>query len=89
MAAKIEKMTFVSIVHKGTYEPLAQLSLKWGKSGVGFTMIKNDDFFFKISPCKCSLSLIFFPFQIHAKILWQFSDFLIAKLPNSFGLSEV
>ena len=46
MAAKIEKMTFVSIVHKGTYEPLAQLSLKWGKSGVGFTMIKNDVFFF-------------------------------------------
>ena len=45
MAAKIETMTFVSIVHKGAYEPLAQLSLKWGKSGVGFTMIKNDDFF--------------------------------------------
>ena len=37
---------------------------------------KNDVVvFFKISPCKCSLSLIFFPFQIHAKILWQFSDF--------------
>ena len=47
MAAKIEKMTFVSIVHKGTYEPLAQLSLKGGQSGVGFTMIKNDGFFFQ------------------------------------------
>ena len=34
---------------KGTYEPSAQLSLKWGKSGVGLTMIKND-VFFKISP---------------------------------------
>ena len=40
MTAKIEKMTFVSILYKGTYEPSAQLSLKWGKSGVGFTMIK-------------------------------------------------
>ena len=45
MAAKIEKMTFVSIVYNGTYEPSAQLSLKRGKSGVGFTMIKNDVFF--------------------------------------------
>ena len=46
MAAKIEKMTFVSIVYKGTFEPSpkAQLNLKWGKSGVGFTMIKNDVF---------------------------------------------
>ena len=43
MAAKIEKRTFVSIVYKGTYEPSAQ-SLKWEKSGVGFTMIKNDVF---------------------------------------------
>ena len=42
MAAKIEKMTFVSIVYKGTYEPSAQLSLKWGKSGVGFTMINQS-----------------------------------------------
>ena len=42
MAAKIEKMTFVSIVYQGTYERSAQLSLKWGKSGVGFTIIKND-----------------------------------------------
>ena len=73
MAAKIEKMTFVSIVHKGTYEPLAELSLKWGKSGVGFTMIKNE-FFFKISPCKCSLSLIFF----HSKFMQNSSgNFLI------------
>ena len=47
MAAKIEKMTFVSIVHKGTYEPLAQLSLKLGKAGAGFTLIKNDVFFFQ------------------------------------------
>ena len=47
MAAKIENMTFESIVHKGTYEPLAQLSLKWGKSGVGFTVIKNDVVFFQ------------------------------------------
>ena len=30
------KMTFVSIVYK------AQLSLKWGKSGVGFTMINQS-----------------------------------------------
>ena len=45
MAAKIEKMTFVSIVHKGTYEPLAQLSLKWGKSG-WFYDDKNDVLFF-------------------------------------------
>ena len=41
MTAKIEKMAFVSIVFKGTYEPSAQLSLNWGKSGVGFTMINE------------------------------------------------
>ena len=35
----------VSIVYKGTYELSAQLSLKWGKSGVGFTMINIDVFF--------------------------------------------
>ena len=61
------------IVHKGTYELLAQLSLKWGKSGVGFTMIKND-VFYKIFPCKCSLSLIFF----HSKFMQKSSgNFLI------------
>ena len=86
MAAKIGKMTFVSIVHKGTYEPLAQLSLKWGKSGVGFTMIM---IFFKISPCKCSLSLIFFHSKFMQKSSGNFLIFSIAKLPNSFGLSEV
>ena len=36
------------VIYKLTYEPLAQVKgsgeQKWGKSGVGFTMIKIDAF---------------------------------------------
>ena len=42
MAAKIEKMTFVSIVYQGTYERSAQLSLKWGEIRGWFYNDKND-----------------------------------------------
>ena len=46
------------VSYKLTYEPLAQVSLKWGKSGVDIKMIKSiffSIFLHKIICCGCVL----------------------------------